>query len=163
MPKRKPLKDRTLREQYEARNILEGAPDSPIQVYDPEVHPKGLVDYFSNRLKQIEDPEKYATEHRLVYVTKPVRPPTLAGYAVSIGVRRETLWAWGKQHTEFDEAVGIAKSIEQQILIEQGLLGAYNPGVVALCLKNLQGWTDRVEETHKGSVTLHFDKQDEEA
>ena len=94
------------------------------------------------------------------YVQAPVTPPTLSGYAAKIGVRRETLWAWTRQHEEFDEAVGICKAIQEHVLVTMGLLGAYRPSMTIFMLKNLLGWKDKVEQVHKGAVVLRFDAQD---
>ena len=94
------------------------------------------------------------------HVQAPVSPPTLAGYAARVGVRRETLWAWTRQHEEFGEAVGICKAIQEQVLVTMGLLGAYAPGLTIFMLKNLLGWQDKVEQVQKGAVVLRFDAQD---
>ena len=44
-----------------------------------------------------------------------------------------------------------------------GALGAYVPGVTICMLKNLQGWTDRVEQVGTASVTLRFAAEDRNA
>ncbi len=89
--------------------------------------------------------------------------PTLSGYAAKVGVRRETIWAWARRHEEFDEAVGVCKAIQEDLLITMGLLGAYVPGLTIFTLKNLLGWEDKMEQTHRGTVALQFDAQDAEA
>ena len=43
------------------------------------------------------------------------------------------------------------------------MTGRENSRFASFCLKNLHEWTDRVEQTSKGAVTLVFDKQDAEA
>ena len=44
-----------------------------------------------------------------------------------------------------------------------GVLGAYGPNMTIFVLKNLLNWTDKVEQTQKGTVVLRFDAQDAEA
>jgi len=63
-------------------------------------------------------------------------------------------------HEEFDEAVGICKAIQEQVLVTMGLLGAYRPGFTVFMLKNLLGWQDKFEHVQKGTVVLRFDAQD---
>lgn len=155
---------RKLQEQYRIRRLLFDDPGPPNRIYDGEVHPAEIVAFFKERYDQIEDASKFVTEKGQVgYTAKPVRPPTMAGYAASIMVRRETLWGWAKQHADFDEALGVCKAMQEALLVELGTIGALNASVTNFTLKNLQEWTDRVEETHKGNVALQFDAQDSEA
>lgn len=133
------------------------------QAYDPLFHPKDVVRFYRERYDQMEDPKFFRSKNKVEWVTKPVRPPSAAAYAAEIGVRRETLWAWEKQYDEFAEAMSIAKAIQEAMLVELGVCGAYNPSSVNFALKNLQGWTDRLEQTNRGTVALQFDSQDSEA
>lgn len=160
----KPISERSLQEQYKMRRLLHDDPHPPNKVYDPDFHPEAIVEYFRARFDQIEDAVKVTTDKGQVsFVAKPVRPPTMAGFAAEIGVRRETLWAWSKQYEQFDEALGLCKAMQEALLVELGTLGALNPAVTNFTLKNLQEWTDKVEETHKGNVALQFDAQDADA
>lgn len=157
-------KHRTNQDRYLTRRILfDGKHDGSDSLYDPDFHPADIVRYFRERFELITDPERFQTEHRLQHVMTPVRPPSLAGYAAELGVRRETLWGWGKRHEEFDEAVGVCKAMQEAAIIELTALGAYNPSFAALMMKNLHDWQDKVEAVHKGGVTLNFDRQDEDA
>lgn len=144
--------------------MLHGAPTSAAQVYDPDVHPKGIVDYFTEAYERIGDAiENMNDRGDLKFVAEPVRPPTLAGYAARIGVARETLWAWALKHSEFGEAVDVCKAVQEAFLVEQGTLGALNPQMTMFALKNLQGWREKADVSHSGKVELRFDDQDEEA
>lgn len=157
-----PLKNRSQKEQDEAYRILHGAPiwaEKPY--YDPEVHPDSLVAYFREALNALKEARLVVTEKgQESYLKQPVNPPTLSGYAAKIGVGRRTIYAWMQQHEEFDDAVDQTKAIQEQVYVEMGLQGAYNPNVVNFVLKNLQGWTDKAEVSHKGAVVLKIDEQD---
>ena len=132
--------------------------------YDPDFHPADVLAYFKGQYDQIEDSERYRTENGLVgYAVRPIRLPTQTRYATMVGVTVETLWAWAKKYPDFGRAMSMAKSYQVSFLIEQGTTGALNAGVTNFTLKNLHGWTERVEETHKGAVALQFDKQDDDA
>ena len=87
----------------------------------------------------------------------------MASYAAEIGVGRATIWTWGERYEEFGDALEHCKAMQEAILLELGATGSLNNGFVALMMKNLHGWQDKVEATHRGGVTLVFDKQDEEA
>ena len=93
------------------------------------------------------------------YVQAPVRPPLFAGYAVKIGVRRQTLWNWARRHEDFDEAVGICKAMQEHVFITMGLLGAYRPGMTIFVLKNLLRWQDKIERANRGRVILRVVEQ----
>lgn len=161
----KPLSERPRKERWRARWILRGESDFvPDLIYDDDVHPKGIVEFFTTRYEQVGDAERWITERGdLKYVTRPVRAPTLAGYAASVGVSRECLWAWRQKHPKFAEAVELCKALQEAFLVEQGTMGALNPQVTIMALKNLQEWRDKVDVDANAQVTLHFDSDDEEA
>ncbi len=143
------------------KKILASRPVGRPSKYRPDRHPKDIVAYFRASFDALEAPERVESRHGGVkYVQAPVRPPTLAGYAAKVGVRRETLWAWTRQHEEFDEAVGICKAIQEHLLINMGLLGAYAPGLTIFMLKNLLDWQDKVEQVNRGTVVVRVDEQD---
>lgn len=134
------------------------------RIYDPDFHPADVIAFFKERYDQIDDPIRFRTDKGAIgFVTKPVRPPSQAAYAVHIGVRREVLWQWEQKYDEFADALGIAKAMQEALLVELGTVGALSATPTNFVLKNLQGWTDRLESTLKGSVALQFDKQDSEA
>ena len=162
---KKPLRDRGRKERWQARWILRGESDFvPDLIYDDDFHPGDIVKYFQDQYDQISNPRENLTERGdLKFVTEPVRAPTLAGYAVKIGVSRECLWAWRQKHPRFSESVQRAKAIQEAFLVEQGTLGALNPQVTIMTLKNLQDWKDKVDIGAQGVITLRFDDQDAEA
>ncbi len=161
---RKPLAARTQRERYKAENILGGAPTSPSKIYDPDVHPREMLEFFRGRYAEAVDAERNENERGdLKYVGVPVRVPTFAGFAAQVGVARETIWAWKKKYTEFAEAGGRCEAIQEAFLVEQGTIGALNLQMTIFSLKNLQGWSEKADVSMHGSVELHFDEQDEGA
>ena len=146
------------------RRILFGRNVGRPSEYRPDHHPQDIVAYFRASLVALEEPERVEPLHgRVNYVQAPVPPPTLTGYAGKIGVRRETLWAWARQHEEFGEAVEICKTIQEHVFLNMGLLGAYPPGITILMLKNLLRWKDKVDSAHEGGVTVYLDAQDANA
>jgi len=148
-------------------NLLFGEREAPNRVYDPGAHPAQLLAYFRAAFEALEGesrPRQVVDDHGRVTNTRAlVDPPTLVGFAARLGVRRETLWRWAEQHTEFGEAMDVARAMQQHVFIALASTGAYDSRFASFCLKNLHEWTDRVEQTSKGAVTLVFDAQDAEA
>ncbi len=136
----------------------------PRPLYDPEVHPAGIIAYFQERLEEIKELERVETEKGQVsYLQEPVSPPLLSGYANQIQVSPATIASWANKYEEFGEAVNRAKGIQEQIFLHMGVFGAYAERLTMFMMKNHHNWQDKVEQTNKGGVTLVFDKQDEEA
>ncbi len=143
-----------------AKNILALRPVGRPSKYRPDLHPEDIVAYFRESFDAIEDPKRVeSAQGRVKYVQAPVRPPLFAGYAMKIGVRRQTLWNWARRHEEFDEAVGICKAMQEHIFITMGLLGAYRPGMTIFVLKNLLRWQDKIEKANRGRVILRVVEQ----
>jgi len=157
------LKKRYAREKFLFGGFEEDPEDHPRRVYDPDYHPDDIVEYFREAYAKVADPTYFVSEHRAQYIAKPVRPPTQAAWAAKHGIARETVWAWGQKYPEFGDALDVAKAYQEALLVELGAIGALNPAVTNFILKNLQGWAEKVEETHKGNVALVIDDQDAEA
>ena len=158
------LSHRPLKVQHETRRILHDNPTTPRVKYDPDVHPEGIIAFFRGRLDQVEDPERYVTEKGQVgYVVKPVRPPTISAYAAKTGLALSTITDWERKHEDFHYAVDMCRAIQEAVFVEGGTTGALNPSATNFALKNLQRWTDKMEQTYQGTVALQFDAQDANA
>lgn len=155
---------RTRKEKFEAENLLYGGPAPTNKKYDEDYHPEALVEFFRDRYKKVVDAERNLNDRGdLKYVPKPVRIPTFSAFAAEIDVARETIWAWAKKHSEFQDAVDRAKAIQEACLVELGTIGALNAQVTIFSLKNLQGWSEKADIDLHGRVELTFDAQDAEA
>lgn len=160
----KPLSERTQRERYEAMRLLRDHKVAAETTYDPEFHPRAVVEFFHRALENVPPIERIETERGDVkYVQAPVYLPTLARFAVVVGVTRQTIWAWAKKYELFERAVDTAKAIQEDMLVNLGGTRAHDSRFCEFVLKNRHGWADKIEQTHRGEVTLHFDAQDESA
>ncbi len=156
--------DHATKARYITRRILyDGAHDGSAKIYDPDFHPDDIVVYFTERYEKMQDPERFKSRHALTYVQEPVRPPTFSGYAAEVGVSTKTLWQWKVEYEAFEDSMGICKAMQEAMIIEMSACKAYDPRFAALMMKNMHDWQDKVEQTHKGGVTLNFDAQDKEA
>lgn len=77
--------------------------------------------------------------------------PTLAGFAIKLGVHRTTLKEWADEtnedgslkHPEFSFAYSRAKDFQENWLIINGLKGLVNANFGIFTAKNVLGWRDR--------------------
>lgn len=84
--------------------------------------------------------------------------PTLARFASKIDVDRDTLKEWANKtdsegnlvHPEFSAAYKKAKDLQEAILIEGGIAGAYETPFAIFTAKNVIGWNDKQSMEHSG-------------
>lgn len=79
--------------------------------------------------------------------------PTLAGFAVKIGVHRDTIDQWRKDHKEFSDAIKKAKECQENILVTNGLQGLYAQPFAIMASKNILNWRDKQDMTSDGQKT----------
>lgn len=159
--------------------------EKKIKSYPKPKHPGGrptrykkeycdaLIKYF-NREPYFETPvittyKDGSTKEEVKLI--PADLPTLAGFAVSIGVHRETLNNWANEkkknkygeetnellHPEFFDAFKRAKDYQENILVINGIQGNYNPAFAIFTAKNIIGWRDRSEtDVTSGGEKLEF-------
>ena len=99
--------------------------------YDPK-YCEDLVAFFArepNQTIEIIDEDGRKTVATNKYgdpILKACPLPTFEGFALSIGVHRETLLNWAEVHEDFFDALKKAKDYQKEILIQNGLVGAYD-------------------------------------
>ena len=91
--------------------------------------------------------------------------PFISQFARSIGVNRDTLHHWANEtypanyktkslqnklkHPEFSDAYKKAKEMQKEMLINNGLMGLYNPTSFIFTAKNIAGMRDNYKIEHK--------------
>lgn len=78
--------------------------------------------------------------------------PTLTNFARSIGVARSSIYEWAKEHPEFSDAIKIAQELQEEVLMQNGLFGAYDKTFAIFTAKNICGWKDKQDIEHSGSI-----------
>lgn len=73
--------------------------------------------------------------------------PLFSGFAVKIGVHRETLLNWSKEFPEFGYVYKICKDIQDTNLLTNGLKGLYNSSYAGLVSKNWLNMKDKKDVT----------------
>lgn len=84
----------------------------------------------------------------------PLTPPTFSGYAVHLGVCRDTLMDWRERHPEFNKAYKAAKVIQERHIVENSMEGVAPTAFAIFMMKNNHGWTDKIEQKVDQTVTL---------
>jgi DNA-packaging protein gp3 len=115
-----------------------------------------LVEFFSKPSTEVKTVTDKQGEEKVIVV--PGDFPTLARFAVSIGVTTETLhdWATAKnpdgslRKPVFSYAYKKAKDLQQANLVEGTLKGAYNSTFAIFTAKNVLGWRDKTEHEMTG-------------
>lgn len=76
--------------------------------------------------------------------------PSRAGLGVELGVTRQTLTNWERDHPEFLATLGRLSWLQERISLNGGLKGEMNSTIVKLLLAN-HGYSDRQAFDHSSS------------
>jgi hypothetical protein len=77
-----------------------------------------------------------------------VQLPSIEGLALYLEISRSTLYLWQQEHKEFSDIIEVLQQKQAQVLINNGLSGAYNP-TIAKVLLTKHGYTDKTEVNQK--------------
>lgn len=125
--------------------------------YRPEF-PQMMIDHFSRTI--VEDTEYEDKESGVVKVATIRRDfPTLAGFCITIGVCRDTLYEWANKvdengvlfYPDFSYAMRLAKEYQEDVLVTRTLNGEYVASFSSFVAKNLLGWHDQKDVTISGN------------
>lgn len=108
------------------------------------------VDLYTTRIKTTTFGRGNTVEEE---VDVPTDFPTLAGFAIKLGVSRMTLWQWATEkdeegnlkHPEFSDVYSRAKDYQQNWLAVNGLKGTVNPRFAIFVAKNVTDWREKPE------------------
>lgn len=75
--------------------------------------------------------------------------PKMVSFAIRLGVNKDTLVEWGKEHKEFSVALKRISDYQEETLIDDGIYGGkeVNATIVKLLLQNNHGMKERVDNT----------------
>ena len=123
-----------------------------------------IIDYFNiDAYKTIKLKYYYKNgESKDILKEVPNDLPLFSGFAVKIGVHRETLINWCDKHEEFFDAYKKAKELQRNMLITNGLRGNYQTAFAIFTAKNITDMRDRQEIEHSGDMTINVDIEKDE-
>ncbi len=150
--------------------------DAPVEVTQEEKRGVGrptayrpefcqqLIDYFRIPVETAEDvsvPDgKGGMKVERIKVVNTF--PTITRFADQLDVTRQTLHDWATaahadgtlKHPEFSYAYARARDLQESLLVEGGMSGAYDSRFASLASKNLIGWRDQVEQKIEANVQM---------
>ena len=89
-----------------------------------------------------------------LFKTKPiVKIPTKGGLARYLGVSRDTLYEWSREHKEFSDIMEELGAEQEDRLINNGLSGDYNP-TIAKVLLTKHGYREGIDATTEGLADM---------
>ena len=108
-------------------------------------HPGGRPTKYSNNTLIV------AREYLNHYEKHGDQIPSIAGLAVILGIRRETLHVWAKEEgkEEFSNILGAILAKQENVLINKGLTGDFNSAISKLVLGK-HGYHEKVDSTLSG-------------
>jgi hypothetical protein len=124
-----------------------------------------MVDFFNIPVHSIEEvsiPAKKPGDAPQVELVKVLNTfPTLTRFAANEGLTRETLHDWATKknkdgslrYPDFSYAYARAKDLQEALMTEGGLMGAYEGRFATFAAKNILGWVDKVEQTIEQNIT----------
>ena len=71
--------------------------------------------------------------------------PTVAGLACFLGKNRSTMYEWSKRSVEFSDILDGIAVTQENILVNNGLTGAFNAPVTKMMLTK-HGYSDKIEQ-----------------
>ena len=102
----------------------------------------------------IVESENKRTGHATYKIKQRVNFPTVAGLAFFLGVHRDTLHQWTKDHKEFSDLLEGIKQIQEMRLVNEGLSGNYSPVIAKLLLISKHGYIEKQNIEHTGKISL---------
>jgi hypothetical protein len=123
--------------------------------YDPKYCDK-LIEFFSGeRYKEVQIVTTGKNDYEKIETKQVANElPTFEQFAHQIDVNGDTLVEWSKVHEDFSAAYTHAKELQKNFLIQNGMLGLYNPAFTIFVAKNITDMKDMYENEHSGKVTF---------
>lgn len=75
--------------------------------------------------------------------------PKIESFAIRLGVSKNTLYEWAKEHPDFQDALGRIMLFQCERLVDDGIYGGkeVNATIVKLMLQNNHGMKERTDTT----------------
>lgn len=109
-----------------------------------EVYCDDIIEFFSREPFQVvhNADGSVAVDRNGSPLLMPCTLPTFEGFAIKIEVDSDTLINWSKKHEKFLGAVKRAKTLQKEILVQNGLAGNYEKSFAIFLAKNVTNMKD---------------------
>lgn len=126
--------------------------------YDPKFVQK-VDEYLATCVDEEDEFHKTRGEKSDTFErTLKVHLPKVEGFALFIGVHKDTLYAWAKENDEFSDALQKIIVLQHNILVDNALSGNYNPLIAKLMLSHNHGYKEKSDmTTNDESIKIVFD------
>lgn len=82
--------------------------------------------------------------------------PTIEGLALALHISRDTIYEWEKEDVRFSDIVNNLRVAQGQKLIQNSLVGRYNPTIAKLILSGKHGYVEKTEIDQNLSGNVSF-------
>lgn len=129
--------------------------------YKPEYCEK-IIEFFDREPWTPKTQESLSrTGEKVSIITNvPCKLPTYERFAFEVGVHRDTLHEWCKNHPKFSDAYKKCKDLQKEILIQNGLFAFYDKSFAIFTAKNVTDMRDKVEVEQSSEVKIVIDESD---
>lgn len=124
--------------------------------YDPKYCDE-ILEYFDTETTREVDKTLIMKNGSIVETTEevPNKMPQFSKFARKIGVCEKTLLNWTEKHDKFLQAYNTCRAIQQEFIVDNGLLGFYQPNFAKFIAINYTNMKDKteVDSNIKGELT----------
>lgn len=140
--------------------VIEKRPVGRPSEYRPEIAQE-LLDYFGKDPYVEKEQDILTKTGDVITIKKDVASdfPTLAGFAIKLGICRDTLLEWSKEYPEFSGAYKRAKDFQENFLAVNGNKGLIHPAFAIFTAKNVLNWRDKKDVEHSGFIAEITDEE----
>lgn len=118
--------------------------------------PEQLLAFFDIELDTIVQKEVVAKDQvTIINEIRPNRLPTVEGFCRDIKISKRTFHDWVAKYPAFSHALGIAKQMQMNHLIQHALEGTYNAGFAKFLAQNISDYRDKIEQTVDGEIKIN--------
>jgi hypothetical protein len=79
--------------------------------------------------------------------------PSAVGLALTLGIRRSTLYDWGEKHEEFSDILDQIQQKQEMLLVSKGLSSEFNSNITKLVLGK-HGYHEKVDNQTSMNVSI---------
>ena len=80
--------------------------------------------------------------------------PKRAGFAIFLGIHRDTLYEWEKKYPQLSDVLKYIDTLQEENLWNGALNGDYNAVMAKLMLTNRHGYSDRSEVKQESKIEI---------
>ena len=125
--------------------------------------PERLLEFFDVELDREVSKEVPGKDGVIMLMeTKPNRLPTVEGFCREIKISKSTFHEWRKKYPKLSNALGIAKQMQMNHLMQHALEGTYNGGFAKFLAMNISDYRDKSESKTESTqeINLSYRKKD---